>query len=200
MALTRAVAAAALVFLAGCSTPPPPKKEAPPAKPVTGLSGVFKAYQMARASWAQDAMPLKAHSINLETVKSGDGKAGVWSVTFYSESRQKSRTYTWSAIEGEGFHKDVFAQQEEGFTPSRQARPFRIEALKSDTDKAWEVAVKKVEDVIKKSPNLPAFFVLETSDRFPDPYWRVVWGESISSSNFSVFVNTTNGEFLMKGN
>jgi hypothetical protein len=200
MLVSRAVATAALVLLVGCSTPPPPPKKEVPAKPATGLSGVFKAYQMARASWAQDAMPLKAHSINLETVKSENGKAGVWSVTFYSESRGKSRTYTWSAVEGEGFHKDVFAQQEEGFTPSRQARPFRIEALKSDTDKAWEVAVKKVEDVIKKSPNLPAFFVLETSDRFPDPYWRVVWGESISSSNFSVFVNTTNGEFLMKGN
>jgi len=195
----RAFAGGAVALTVGCSTPPPEKKEPPPPpKPVTGLTAVFRSYQMAR-QWAPDALPLRVQSINLESVKSEDGKAGAWRSTFYSQAKGRKKDFTWSAIEGEGFHKDVFALQEESFTPSRQIQPFRIEALRTDTDKAWDVASKKSGEYMKKFPSMPVFYLAEWTDRFPNPSWRVVWGETISQSGYSIFVDTATGEFLQTG-
>jgi hypothetical protein len=198
----RWVAISVLATLAACSQAPQPevkKKPVEPPKPVTGLSAIFKMYQLAR-TWAPDAMPLRMQSINLESVKSDGGKAGCWRATFVSESRKQQRTYTWSAIEGEGFHKDAFAQQEESYMGStRQSRPFRIEALKTDTEKAWTIASAKAADYIKKNPDTPVFFQVEYGDRFPNPAWRVIWGESISKSNYSIFVDTATADFLQIG-
>lgn len=188
------------LLLAGCASKPPaePKKVEPP-KPVTGLTGVFRMYQMAR-TWAPDAIPLKAQSVNIPDPKSEDGKAGVWVATFVSESRGKQRNFSWSAVEGEGFHKDVFAQQEQAWAgPTRASKPFRIEALKTDTDKAWEVAVSKSAEYMKKNPDLPVFFVAEWTDRYANPTWRIVWGESISKSSYSIYVDTTNGVYVSTG-
>ena len=202
MHLRRFAPLAALLILASCSSSPGPetkKKPVEPPKPVSGLSAIFKMYQVAR-TWAPDAMPYKMQSVNLESVKSEDGKAGAWTATFVSESRRKQRSYSFSAIEGEGFHKDVFAQQEESFmgaTP--QARPFRIEALRADTTKAYEVAVKKSVEYMKKNPGMTTFITLDYGDRFPNPAWRVLWGQSVSTSGYSIFVDTVTGEFLQTG-
>ena len=35
-------------------------------------------------------------------------------------------------------------------------------------------------------------------DRFPDPTWRVIWGESVSASDYSVFIDATTGMLLEK--
>lgn len=196
----RAFAASGLCLLAACATAPPPEKKEPPPppKPVTGLTAVFRCYQMAR-QWAPDALPLRVQSVNLESVKGEDGKAGAWRSTFYSAAKGRKKDFTWSAIEGEGFHKDVFALQEESFTPSRQIQPFRIEALRTDTDKAWDVAAKKSAEYIKKNPGKSIFYLAEWTDRFPNPSWRVVWGDTISQSGYSIFVDTATGEYLQTG-
>jgi hypothetical protein len=47
-----------------------------------------------------------------------------------------------------------------------------------------------------KHPELPVLFMLEQTSRFPDPAWRVVWGDSVSTSGFSVFVDAMTGQFL----
>ena len=39
-------------------------------------------------------------------------------------------------------------------------------------------------------------YLLEKIDRFPDVVWRVIWGESVGHSNFSVFVDASTGSFL----
>lgn len=156
-------------------------------------------YQLAR-TWAPDAMPLRAQSVNLPEPKSGDGKAAVWSATFVSESRKQQRTYTWSAVEAEGYHKDAFARQEQAWAgATRQSKPFRIEALKTDTDKAWDVAAAKSAEYMKKNPDMQVFFLAEFTDRYANPTWRVVWGDSISLSSYSIFVDTTNGMYLATG-
>ncbi len=198
----RALALAAAVWLAGCSTAPPPataKKTPEPPKPLTGLSAVFRMYQLAR-TWAPDAMPLTAQSYNLSSVKREGGKAGAWTATFVSESRGKSRAYSWSAVEGDGFKEGVFAQQENSWTgPTGQARPFRMEALKKDTEAAWEVAAGKSEAFLRNNPDEPVFFLVEYTSRFPNPTWRVIWGESVSRSGYSIFVDTVTGSYLQTG-
>jgi hypothetical protein len=32
----------------------------------------------------------------------------------------------------------------------------------------------------------------------PDPVWRIIWGESVSQSNFSVYIDASTGEFKEK--
>ncbi len=199
--LRAAVLAASAVLWTACSSgpPPAPKKPAEPPKPVTGLSAIFKMYQLAR-TWAPDAMPLRAQSHLIPSVKPEPGKAAVWTATFVSESKKRQKTYSFSVIEGDGWHKDAFAQQDESWMgATRQSQPFRIEALKVDTEKAWDTAVKKSAEYMKKNPNTPVFFQVEYGDRFPNPAWRVVWGESISQSNYSIFVDSVSGEFLQTG-
>jgi hypothetical protein len=198
----RALAAAAMAALLACSPAPKaeaPKKAAEPPKPLTGLSAIYRMFQLAR-TWAPDALPLTAQSHNLDAVKSEGGKAGAWSVTFVSQSRGKSRLYTWAAVEGEGFKEGVFSQQEATWMgPTGQALPFRMEALKKDSVAAWEVAAAKSEAFMKRNPGTPVFFVAEYTSRFPNPSWRVVWGESISRSGYSIFVDTVTGQYLQTG-
>lgn len=197
MNVARLAALAAAAILTGCGSAPQKEvKSVEAPKPITGLSAIFRMYQLAR-TWAPDAMPLKAQSITLNEVKAEGGRVGAWSATFTSASRQKQKTYTYSAIEGEGLHKDVFAQQETSWAgPTRQSQPFRIEALKTDTDKAWETAAKQSEKYIKENPAVPVFFQVEWTERFPGPTWRVIWGESVSKSGRSVFVDTASGVYL----
>lgn len=191
---------AAILCLAGCSTAPPPEKKAvEPPKPVTGLSAIYKMFGLAR-TWAPDAEILNAQSINLQSVPSEGGKAGAWTATFVSASLGKSRQYTYSAVEDEGFHKDVFARHEQSWRgPTPQSAPFRMAALKTDSDKAWEIAESKSKEYIKKNPDVRVFFLVEQSDRFPNATWRVVWGESITKSGHSIFVDAPMGQFLQIG-
>jgi hypothetical protein len=86
---------------------------------------------------------------------------------------------------------------EETWAPGGQASPFQIQAVKTDSTAAYELAVKKGgADYGKKHPELPIQFLLESTRRFPGPAWRVIWGESVSTSSFSIFVNATTGEYL----
>jgi len=181
----------------GCSgTQTAEKKEPPkPPEPVTGQSAVFRMYQAAR-TWAPDAMVLKANSMILSEMPNVPrGKAGAWEATFVSLSKGQSRTYSYSVIEVlPSLHKNVFAQQEVPYTgPASAAFPFI--AVKTDTDKAYEVALKEAAEYDKKNPGKPIVLLLEKTTRHPDPVWRVVWGESVGTSDYSIFVDASTGEF-----
>jgi hypothetical protein len=188
-----------LGMLAGCSEPP--KKAAEPEKPprpVTGRHAFFQMYGSARL-WAPDVQGLRLSSIRLAQVKDEPGKSGAWEATFISPSRLMSRTFTYSVIEGDGnLHKGIFSGLEESYRQQGQASPWPIQALKIDSDQAYEEAAKKSADYIKKNPDKPMFYLLEKVTRFPDVAWRVVWGESISTSNYSVYIDATTGEVLEK--
>jgi hypothetical protein len=178
------------------TTAPVAKQPEKPDEPVTGRTAFQRIFGTARA-WAPDIQILQMQNVNLKEVKSGEGKAGAWLVTFVSPSRREARTYSWSAIEGEGFHKGVFAQPADTYAgPRGQTSPFLLQALKTDTDAALETATKKSADYIKKNPEKPIIFLLESSKRHANPTWRVVWGESVGTSNYSVFVDATTGAYI----
>lgn len=195
--LTAAPVALALAIVA-CSdaTPPTPKEPPKPEEPVTGRTAFQRIFGTAR-SWAPDIQILQMQNVNLKEVKTEGGKAGAWQVSLVSPSRREVRTYSWSAIEGEGFHKGVFAQPADSYSgPRGQTSPFLLQALKTDTDDALETATKKSADYIKKNPDKPIIFLLESSKRHPNPTWRVVWGDSVGTSNYSVFVDASTGAYL----
>ena len=148
--------------------------------------------------WANDVQALRLSSIRMDGVKDEPGKAGAWEATFISPSKLKSKTFTYSVVEGSGnLHKDVFAGFEEDFrNPRGQSAPWVIPAFKIDSDEALATALKKSADYVKKNPGKPMFYLLEQTPRYPDLAWRIVWGDSVSTSNYSVYVDATTGEYL----
>jgi hypothetical protein len=192
--------ALSLCFLIGCADAPPKaveKKEVAPPQPIKGRSALYQMYGAAR-SWAADAQILNLHSIDLAEVKKERGKAAAWQVTFVSPQAGRARTYTYSVIEAEGnLHKGVFAGQDESWSgPRGVQKPFLIAAVKTDSDEVLETALKKAADYEKKNPDKNISFILESTNRFPDPAWRVIWGESAGTSNFSIFVDCATGAYL----
>jgi len=193
---------AAGLFLAGCSEQPaqPPaeaKKEEPKPQPVTGQSALFKMYQVAR-TWAPDAAVLKLDSVREEGVPDQPGKSGGWEAVFTSEQKAASHVFTWYAIDQEPtIHKGVFAGSEQSYQQVRGATmPFLIADVKIDTDAALATAQAKQEGSDKKTAGQPVIYLLEKPAKFANPAWRVVWGESVSTSSFSVFVDAVSGKFL----
>jgi hypothetical protein len=196
---------ALLLLLSACDSTPTKtaekKKEAEKLEPITGQDAIYKMYQVAR-SWAPDCQVLKMNSLMLSEVPDvPKGKAAAWQATFVSAARSQSRSYTWSSVESQGnLHKGVFAGLEEGWSGARGTnQPFLMLAVKKDTDEAYKTAVANGgADYDKKNPGKPISILLEKVTKHPDPVWRIIWGESVSQSNFSVYVDASTGEFREK--
>jgi hypothetical protein len=189
----------AAALLAGCSESPPAKKKVaePPPMPITGRQGFQYMYGSARL-WAPDAEPLTVRSVHFSDSKPVPGKAEAWEVIFVSEAMTRARTYTWSTEETEGFHKGVFPGQQQSWRPDTQ-KPFSPAEIKVDTTEALETAIKASADFLKKpGAKPPVNFLLERAVRFPDPVWRVMWGNTVSSAEYLVTVDATTGELLAK--
>jgi hypothetical protein len=199
-------AIALLAILTACSETPTTtavKKEPEKPEPVTGQSAVFKMYQMARA-WAPDAQVMTLQSMHLSEVKDGaPGTAPAWQANFVSAAKSQSRSYTFSIVEGEGnLHKGAFAGPEQGWSggPSGLNSPFLMAAIKVDTDAAYKTAMDTAHshaaEYDKKNPGKPITIMLEKTAKHPDPAWRIIWGESAGTSNFSVLIDASTGEYL----
>ena len=187
-----------LMLLSACSDAPKTEKAKEAEKAPEPLTGRQKMYPQARA-WVIDASPLRLRSVRLST-KPQKGKADAWEAVFISQSLAKSKTFTYSIVEAEGnLHQGVFAGLEEGYSgPQGGAFPFPVEAIKTDSDQAYDVAAEKSADYIKKNPDKPITYLMEQTRRFPDLTWRVIWGESVSTSDYSVFVDASTGKYLEK--
>jgi hypothetical protein len=193
----------ALLFSACSDSTEKAVQKAPEAPPeaVTGSSAFFKMYAAARGGWSVDLQPLRLVSIHLPQVKAEPGKAGAWQATFVSPSKMRARSYTYSVVEAEGnLHKGVFAGNDETWNgPRAPVQPFLVAGLKKDSDAAYATALKKgkrAEDYVKAHPDMTVTFLLEQNKKFPQASWRVIWGESVGTSNYSVFVDASTGEYL----
>ena len=185
-----------LLILTGCSEQSQPEKKEPPkpVEPATGQTALYRMYQVVR-TWASDAQVLKMNSIHLLEVPSVPGEAGAWEATFTSVSKGRAKTYTYSVIESTGnLHQGVFAGQEEDL--SAEAQPFLIAAVKVDTDAAYKTAMEKAAEYDKKNPHLTISMLLEKNKRYPNPAWRIIWGESVGTAGLSVYIDASTGEFL----
>jgi len=197
--LLAAIAVVSLLVMPGCSDEPQKaeKKTTAPPEPVKGRYALYQMFNAARG-WAPDVQVLRLTSINMPEVKAERGKAAAWQAYFVSPSSGHARSYTYSVVEAEGnLHQGVFAGLEEsGSGPRGIAEPFLIAAVKTDSDEVYQTALKKAADYEKKNPGKVISFLLQKTPQFPDPAWRVIWGESVGTSNFSVFVDASTGEYL----
>ena len=190
------------LILCACSETPTETKSKPPEKtpePISGRQAFQYTYPAARI-WAPDAEPLTIHSMNLDQVKSADGKAGAWEIAYVSAQMGRARTYSWSAVELESLHKGVFPGAEETWRgPVGQQRPFSAQALKIDTPDALKTALGEASKYLDKPGDKPPVtFLLESTPRFPDPVWRVLWGPSVSAAQYTVTVDATTGKPLAR--
>lgn len=201
--VTAAIAFAAALLFTGCSSEAPKsvekaKEPEKPAEPVSGRYAFHQMYVNARI-WSADVQGLQMKSIRLDQLpKAPLGKAAAWQATFVSQNKQQSKTFTYSIVEAEGnLHKGVFAGLDESWTgPRGQQRPWPIQALKVDSDAAYETALKKGAAYSKKNPDKPISFLLELTPRHPNLAWRVIWGDSVATSNFSIYVDASTGDYL----
>jgi hypothetical protein len=193
---------AAVVALTACSDSSTETKAPAPEKPLDPITGrqAFQYTYPAARGWAQDAEPVLVRSINLDEVKSAGGRAGAWEVSFVSMSRGAAKVYTWSAIEGQGsLHKGVFGGPEQSWREGSQERPFMAAAFRIDTPEALKTAVSNSAEYLDtpgKKP--PVTFWLESTPRFPNPTWRVLWGASVGSAEHQVFIDASMGTILGK--
>jgi hypothetical protein len=174
-----------------------PHEPAPPPKPVTARFALQRIYLQARG-WAADAQPLRISDISLKEVANEAGKAAAWRATFVSAQLGKARSYSYSVVESPGnVYEGVLPGREESWSGSSgQARPFLHQMLKVDSDAAYATAANESKPYLKKNPNAPVHFLLEYTPRFPNPAWRVFWGETLGSSDHSVFVDCSTGRYL----
>jgi hypothetical protein len=192
-----------ILLLSSCSDAPTDTKAKPPEKPpapITAQQAFRYTYPAARA-WAGDALPLRMRSIHLTDVPAEPGKAGAWEVTYVSQSQQQARIYTWAAIEvSETLHKDVFAGKPQAWSgSSSQQKPFEASAFHIDTPTALENATGMSKAYLDKPGTKPAVnYQLEFTPRFPDAVWRVMWGESAGSAEYTVFVDAATGQVVGK--
>ena len=193
-----ALFAACAAMLVSCSSEAPKKAAEPkkPAEPVGGRYAFHQVYVTAR-TWATDLELLRVRNLPIEDAPTAPGKSAVWEVTFVSPSKGRAKAYTYSVIERENIHQGVFGGAEESYSgPRGQVTSFPIAALKTDTDAAWEVAADKSKEYMEKNPNKPITYLLEKTPRHPNPAWRVIWGTSVASADYSVYVDASTGAFL----
>lgn len=202
-----ALPALAVMTLAGCGSAPPASekkaevKKAAPAEPISGQSALFSMYQAAR-QWSGDIQVLRLESIPIESVKPSAGKNGAWRAVFISPSKQQKAEYTYSVVEESAtLHKGTFAQGTQAYIRSPQVRPFEIQAVKIDSTVAQENA-DKTKDIVeyrkKKTGDIPNQYILEWTSQTLTPAWRVIYGQSISNSDMSIYIDCQTGTFLKK--
>jgi len=196
--LSLVMACSLSLILMGCSEPAPQKEPEKAAEAIGGESALYKMYQVARAAWSADAQVLSLNSIHLPEVPAIPGKAGAWQAVFTSDQLGRSRTYTYSVVESQGnLHKGVFAGQEGAWTGKQGINTsFLIAAVKIESDAAYKTALENSADYDKKNPGMTISVMLEKTPKFPSPAWRIVWGESVGTSAYSVYVDATTGDFL----
>jgi hypothetical protein len=180
-------------FLTSCSEPPKPKEPEKPPTPATGRYALQQMFIAAR-TWAQDLQIASMTSMHFTQVPDTPGKAGGWQVVFVSPSLQQSRTYTWAAAEiSMSIHKGITDERPNAWSSS--GKSFSIEAVKIDTDAAYETATKKMTKYADK-PNTPITYQLQSNPQSADVVWRVIWGENVATSSDSVLVDASTGQFM----
>ena len=181
-------------LLTCCSEPPSkPKEPEKPPEPVTGRHALQQMFLAAR-TWAQDLQIANMTSMHFTQVPDAPGKAGGWQVTFVSPSLQQSRTYTWAAAEiSISIHQGI---RDERPTPWSGGKSFPIDAVKIDSDEAYQTAIKKVGKYAAEHPGMVITYQLQLGQQVPDATWRVIWGENVATSSESVLVDASTGEYM----
>src|SRR5215469_16038752 len=197
----------ALVVLVSCSSE---NKTAtapahPAAKPAekqpqyeTGRTAFQRMFLAARL-WAPDIKPFRLQSQFTTDAPTADGKAGLWRASFASPSKRAMKMFVWSGLVGPDAPEQgiSFSAEDSWSASNTSTQPFDIAFLKTDSDKAYEVAQKNGgEKLTKKDPKQPVTFLLSWDGSKNQLVWHVLYGDNPSETKLRVAVDATSGEFL----
>jgi hypothetical protein len=198
------LACIALLLLAACSSHGPAESQ-PTAKSApkqseyeTGRVAFQKMYLSAR-EWAGDAAPFRLQSQFTPDAPVNDGKAGVWRASFASPTKAMMKMFVWSGLAGpDAPEAGVSFSAEDSWSPANTStRVFNLGFLRTDSDKAYEVAQKNGgQKLTTKDPKQPAFFVLDWDASKNLLVWHVIYGSSQDDAKLRIAVNATTGDFL----
>jgi hypothetical protein len=193
----------AAMLLTGCdsgskSTPAP--KETPAASQLdTGRFALQKMFVPAHM-WSPDAQPIRLESSNIKDSTGHDGKANFWRALFGSVSRQKSEPFSWSGVASSDTPKGVDHGTEDSYNPAnRSYRTFDLNYLKSDTDKAFEVAqAHGGKQLLEKDPKITVTYLLDWDAQSNQLRWHVIYGGSESIGKLTILVDASSGNFIRR--
>ena len=152
--------------------------------------------------WAADAEPARVESVlNTEATGQG-GKSTVWRGYFVSPSRRSTKTFVCSGSRLAGAPPyGVSPEGEEGAYNAQSANlVFSHFLLKTDTDKAYEVAQQHGGDaLLKKDAQQPVTYVLLKDKNLNVPVWYVIYGASEKDRKGIGVINATTGGFVSAG-
>ena len=150
--------------------------------------------------WSPDAQPVRMESTNLKDTNGHDGKAVFWRAMFASTSREKAETFTWAGMATDDSPRGVNHGAEDSYNPAnRTARTFDLNFLKSDTDKAFEVAqAHGGKQVLEKDPKVSVGYLLDFDTQSNTLRWHVIYGGSESTGKLAVLVDASSGAFIRK--
>src|SRR5215472_135781 len=197
------------LFLLGACSPGNKTAANPQAKPAgkpapkqaqyeTGRNAFQKMYVSARG-WAGDVKPFRLQSQFTAGAPTSDGKAGLWRASFASPAKRAMKMFVWSGLVGpDAAEQGVSFSAEDSWSASNTStQPFDIAFLKTDSDKAYEVAQKNGgEKLTKKDPKQPVTFLLTWDGSKNQLVWHVLYGDNPSEAKLRVAVDGTSGEFL----
>lgn len=181
-------------IMIGCASAPEPVAQKKPPEPVTGLHALYGMYAQAR-SWSQDLQIVSCQSIDITQVKPQPGKAAAWQAIFAAPSLAQKRAYTYSVFDAStSLRQGIFPDSPTSM--GSDTRSFVIAGARTDTDQAWETALKHGEAFATKNPDMPISYMLELNRLTNSPAWRVVWGEDVAASRFSILIDASTGQYL----
>ena len=201
----------AVILTAGCSsenqpsTPAQPAAAAQPEKklPVlyTGQEAFNRMLGLAM-KWAPDAAPARVESVLTTETTGQDGKATIWRGYFVSPSRRATKTIVCSGSRQPD--APPFGVSPEGAEGAYNAQSaslvFSQYLLKTDTDKAFDVAQQHGGDaIVKKDAKQPITYVLLKDKKVNVPVWYVIYGASEADRKGIGVINATTGAFISAG-
>jgi hypothetical protein len=89
---------------------------------------------------------------------------------------------------------------EDAYNPNnRSSRTFDLNFLKSDTDKAFEVAQQHGgKQLLEKEPKTQVLYLLDWDSQSGQLRWHVIYGGSESMSKLTVLVDASSGNFIRR--
>ncbi len=152
--------------------------------------------------WSADAEPARVESVlNTEATGQG-GKSTVWQGYFVSPSRRSTKSFVCSGSRlPDAPPYGVSPKGEEGAYNAQSANlVFSHYLLKTDTDKAFEVAQQHGGDaIVKKDAQQPVTYVLLKDKKLNVPVWFVIYGASEKDRKGIGVINATTGGFVSAG-
>jgi hypothetical protein len=208
--------ALALLFgwlLVGCSSNTPSGQQQKPSseaatKPATDANKAetgrvaFQRMYVAARGWARDAMPVGLESTPTKDFPGKDGKAGMWRGTFGSASRQAMKPFVWSGINAEDAPTPgINPGSEDSFNANNTStRPFDLNYLKIDSDKAYEIALAHGgKEFVAKNKDATIRYTLSFDGRSNQLRWIVnMESASAKARPLTMILDASSGEFLKK--